>query len=163
LGEGCSALITEALKKSPSVEMLCIQPSYAMHHLRALAEIPSMNTIVVRTRRPDFFIDQVVNGHPKLQAIIQYEDPPSSSRLFVTPSSTPANIPSDSEIPTLSNSSPMSSVSADVQDNIWSRVLEFALEIHLLNGELDRNAHYKDHTRGRLLLVSKKFKVSRHE
>jgi hypothetical protein len=162
LDENCSTLIIEALVKSPSIEMLCVQQSYydIYHHLRTLAEIPSLKAIVVRTFMPNSH-HQVVNGHPKLMALIQYEDPPPFSGIFVNQSSTPTT--SDSEIPTLSNSSPMSSASADVQDKIWSRVLEFALEIHLLNGELDRNAHYKDHTRGRLLLVSKKFKVSRHE
>jgi hypothetical protein len=137
----------EALIKSPRLERIYVQPSYDnLYHLSTLAGIPSLKAIIVGIHAQDSLLDQVINDHPKLMTLIQHEFTLSSSR----------NI-----IPTPSNSAPpMSSVSADVQDKIWSRVLEYALKIRLLNGELDHSTHYWDRTQGGLLLVSKKFSVS---
>ena len=143
----------QGLAKSSSVEKIYMEYSvfYNLSHLQAVARIPSLKTIEVQTCSPSSIFLTTVNKDPKLLALIKYQTPSKS---------TSSSIISDiSELPTPKpHYFPMTSASADVQDQIWLRILKFTLEVPL---EITMDLLQKlARTRWSLPLVSKRFQVS---
>jgi hypothetical protein len=120
---------------------------YYLSHLQAVARIPSLKTIEVKICSPPPRFLTMINEDPKLLALIKYQ----------TPSKATSSLKSDiSELPT--TELPMASASTNVQDQIWSRILKFAVEIPL---EITRDLLEKlARTRWSLPLTSKRFQVS---
>jgi hypothetical protein len=125
---------------------------YNLSHLQAVARIPSLKTIEVKTSSPPHRFLTMVNSDPKLLALVEYRNP---SKKSIT-----SFLKRDlSKLPTPKlNYFPMTTASTDVQDKIWSRILKFTLEIpsKIAMDPLEKLAR----TRVSLPLVSKQFLVS---
>jgi hypothetical protein len=140
------------LNKSTSVEKISISTyCFLEFALPAIADIPSLKIIELKTRSLDSFVARIVEGHPKLPSLVKCL--PSPQGL--------SKVRSEPNIPSLPNPLyvPLAHVPSVVQNKIWSRILEYAIDTGFCDTLFCRRRPEHNSTRASLPLVSKNFQV----
>jgi hypothetical protein len=152
--------ILQALKSSKSIEVIYVPlRPLIVTSLAVVVDIPTLKAIEVKDPMPTPFFQGKIEGNCSLANLVRYQTPSHTASTPILPSGCTDTRNDLRQLQVVTNPfySPMSSVSLDIQDGIWSRILMFALEIGL---DEENTPYDLNPTRASLPLVSKKFNVS---
>ncbi|KAJ6573812.1 hypothetical protein DFH09DRAFT_1151153 [Mycena vulgaris] len=125
--------ICAALATAPFLEEVVIPvpasfglPSY----ITDIRANPSLKTVKIKEPLPrDHHIIETIDNDPTLKELVQYSvESDHLSKFEVAPSLNPSFVP-------------LESASPEVQDQIWGRILYFALDMEVMDEDLESDAH----------------------